>query len=411
MKRKLIRSILLPALAGLCFAAGAQHLPHAHQAPAKKAGLAVGAAFAPDGRLWLVGLDADARLTLKTSADDGRSWSAPRLLDTGGERVAADGEARPKLAFGPSGTVVIAYTTPLAKPYTGNIRLLRSGDGGQSFAPPFTVHHDRQIITHRFESIAFDAGGRLHVAWVDKRDLELQRQGPAQGAVPGAGQAPQDGAKAVAYRGAAIYHAVSSDGGKSFGGDRKLADHSCECCRIALAHTPEGGIAALWRHVFAPNIRDHGFALLGEQAAAPVRATFDNWAVDACPHHGPGLAPAAGGGYHAVWFGERGGDAQVRYGRLDRSGAPAAEPLALPDERAEHADVASAGQRVAIAWRSFDGSANSLQAWVSDDDGAHFALRRLARTEAPVDNPLLLRKGEQLFVLWNTKGKTYVEAL
>ncbi len=397
MKRRLIDAILPLALAALCLAAGAQHMQHMHNAPAKKAGLAIGAAFAPDGRLWLAGLDAEARLTLRVSADDGKSWGAPRVLDTGSDHIAADGEARPKLTFGPDGVVVIAYTKPLAKPYTGEIRLLRSGDGGQSFAPPFTVHRDRQIITHRFESIAFDARGRLHVLWVDKRDQELRKSSGAS----------------EAERGAAIYRAVSTDGGKSFGGDIKLADSSCECCRIALARTPEGGIAALWRHVFAPNIRDHAFALLGESGAAvaPVRATFDNWAIDACPHHGPGLAPAAGGGYHAVWFGEKAGDAQVRYGRLDRNGAPASEPLALPDERAEHADVISAGRRVAIAWRSFDGSATSLKAWLSDDDGRHFRLRQVARSSALADNPLLLRKGAQLFVIWNTQGKTYVEAL
>ncbi|WP_025916204.1 sialidase family protein [Herminiimonas sp. CN] len=372
---------------------------HAHQPAkaAKKPALAIGAAFAPDGALWAVGLDAQARLELRISRDDGRSWQAPRLLDNGGEAVAADGESRPKLAFGPQGQVVVAYTTPLSKPYTGAIRLLRSTDGGATFAAPATVHHDRQLITHRFESIAFDAQGRLHTAWVDKRDLELAKKGSGK----------------PAYRGAAIYHNVSLDGGASFGPDTKLADYSCECCRIALAPTPDGQVAALWRHVFAPNIRDHAFALLGAAApaAAPVRATFDNWAVDACPHHGPALAPAADGGYHAVWFGERAGLAQVRYGRLDRDGKPVGAVLALPDEQAEHADVLSAGKRVAIVWRSFDGSSMNLKAWVSDDDGQHFILRQLARSTAESDSPHLLRKGTQLFVIWNTAGERHVAAL
>ena len=47
----------------------------------------------------------------------------------------------------------------------------------------------------------------------------------------------------------------------------------------------------------------------------------------------------------------------------------------------------------------------------SDDDGRHFTLRRLARTEADSDYPVLLRKGAQLFVLWNTTEKRHVEAL
>ena len=407
LRHSLLRIPLMFCLTLLSLAVQA-HGGHEHTGASHKPALAIGAAFAPDGALWKVGLDAQARLTLQISRDDGNSWQAARLLDTGGEAVAADGESRPKLAFGPQGQVVVAYTTPLGKPYTGAIRLLRSTDGGATFAAPVTVHHDRQVITHRFESIAFDAQGRLHTVWVDKRDLELAK---AAAGKPG-------GAK-PAYRGAAIYHNVSIDGGATFGPDTKLADYSCECCRIALTRTPDGQIAALWRHVYAPNMRDHAFALLGTTSttsaaapsAIPVRATFDNWAIDACPHHGPGLTPAAGGGYHAVWFGERSGVAQVRYGRLDRNGKPVGSVLALPDEQAEHADVLSADKRVAIVWRSFDGSGTDLKAWVSQDDGGHFTLKQLARTSADTDYPVLLRKGARLFVLWNTTGKLHVEAL
>ena len=79
----------------------------------------------------------------------------------------------------------------------------------------------------------------------------------------------------------------------------------------------------MWRHVFAPNQRDHAFRPAGAPAKAePVRASLDRWAVDACPHHGPGLTPAATGGYHAVWFGERAGTPAVRYGRLAADGSP-----------------------------------------------------------------------------------------
>ena len=381
------------------------HDGHEHAGAAHKPALASGAAFAPDGALWVVQQDGQSRLTLQVSRDDGRNWQPPRVLDTGRDHITTSGESNPKLAFGPHGAVVISYAQPLAKPYTGEVRLLRSIDGGAHFAAPRTVHHDRQVITHRFESIAFDAQGRLHTVWIDTRDAELARQAGAE----------------PAYRGAALYHNVSTDGGASFGPDTRVADYSCECCRIALTATADGQVAALWRNVYAPNIRDHAFTVLGAAGAtaaatSPVRATFDNWAIDACPHHGPGITPAAGGGYHAVWFGERAAgvaqvQAQVSYGRLEPDGKPSGAVLALPDERAEHADILSAGRRLAIVWRSFDGTGMNLKAWVSDDDGQHFTLRQLARTEADSDYPRLLRKGAQLFVLWNTTGKRHVEAL
>lgn len=370
--------------------------PASASAPKKKpaAPLGMSAAFAPSGELWTVGLDAQARLVLQVSADDGRRWSAPRVLDNGGDPVSADGENRPKLAFGPRGLVVVSYTQPLEKRLTGQIRLLRSADGGRSFAPPVTVHRDRQLITHRFEAIGFDARGTLHTVWIDKRDLEAAK------------------ASGQPYRGAAIYRNESVDGGLSFGPDLKLADHSCECCRVVLAPTPEGGMAAMWRHVYAPNERDHAFAVLGAASAGePARASLDRWAINACPHHGPGLTPAAGGGYHAVWFGERAGVAGARYGRLAPDGTPRGEARLLPDERADHADVLSVGRRVAIVWRSFDGQATRWRAWLSADDGASFQLQELGRYAGDNDHPRLARRGEQVFALWRTSEGVRVERL
>ena len=109
-------------------------------------------------------------------------WSDPQVLSTGTDEIAADGENRPKIAFGPSGWAVITYTQPLPKPYTGNIRMMRSEDGGKTFGQPFTVHDDRQIITHRFESVAFDGQGQLFTVWVDKRDQVKAPDKPDAGA-------------------------------------------------------------------------------------------------------------------------------------------------------------------------------------------------------------------------------------
>lgn len=401
--------------------AWAQHAASAAGQPAPRhraPPLAMGAALAPDGRLWTVALDASQRLTVSTSADEGRSWSAPRVLDTGGDKVAADGENRPKLAFGPNGWAVITYTEPLARPYTGRIRMLRSDDGGRSFSLPFTVHADAQVITHRFESVAFDARGTLHTLWIDKRDLEaLQAAATASTSPAVATASAASGARGrrarpvVDYRGAAVYRNESTDGGKTFGADLKLADHSCECCRIALAPAPDGSLVALWRHVFAPNERDHAFAPVRGPAAEPRRATLDHWALDACPHHGPGLAPAAAGGYHAVWFGDRQGAMRVRYGRLAADGSPAGTVQPLPDEAAEHAALASSGRSVVVAWRSFDGQATRWRAWVSTDDGASFTLRELGRSASDNDHPLLVQQGPLILALWRTTEGVRVEHL
>jgi hypothetical protein len=351
--------------------------------------LASGVALAPDGRLWLVGLNQRAELFVQTApAGEPARWGAPRVIATAGDTIAADGENHPKLAFGPHGWVVISYTQPLAKPYTGMIRMLRSTDGGQTFSAPFTVHADRQQITHRFESVAFDARGVLHAVWVDKRDT-----------------------------GAAIYRNESRDGGATFGPDLKLAEHACECCRISLATGQDGGMRAMWRHVFEPNVRDHGLAVLttpaSQDRAQVVRATFDDWRIDACPHHGPGLALAADGGFHAVWFGVRkqGGEdvAAVRYARLRPDGSPVPDTVrALPDGRAEHADVLASGDHVALVWRSVDGARSSLKAWLSSDGGHSFRLVILGTVTGDNDHPRLAQQGARMVAVWRNVKEVQV---
>ena len=343
--------------------------------------LATAAAFDPAGRAWFAGLDAQGQLRLRQGVG---AMEQGLRLDTADDQVAADGEAVPRLLFGPPqhpGLVLLAYVRPGSKPFTGDVRLLRSTDGGTSFSAPITVHQDRQPITHRFANLAFDGQGRLHTVWIDKRDLEA---------------AKADGRP---YRGAAVYRNLSLDGGASFGPDLKLVDHACECCRIALTPGADGELSALWRHVFEPNERDHAFARLStEENPIAQRASLDRWALDACPHHGPGLAAAADGGWHACWFGHRAGVAAVRWGRLDARGRPVGAVRALP--RAEHADLISAGPRVALVWREFDGRLTRLRALLSTDDGRNWRAHELAHSDQTSDHPRLLRQGQALFCAW-----------
>lgn len=387
----------------MCMCAHASH-QMASPETGQKATPIIGAAFAPNGDLWVVQQDEEMNLALEVSSDDGKSWQRPRPLDTGHDHIKISGESNPKILFGPKGVVIISYAQPLAKKFTGEIRLLRSTDGGINFAPPVTLHQDRQVISHSYASMAFDAKGALHTVWIDSRDKAALATS-------------MDKAQAnAAYRGVSLYRNVSLDGGATFGPDTKLADHSCECCRLALSATPGGGVAAMWRQVLSPNIRDHAFAVLPTSTEpvapiTPIRASYDNWALDACPHHGPALSMATNGGYHAVWFGDRAGSAQVRYGRLDQAGKPTGSVRALPDSRAEHADIMSSGSKLAIVWRSYDGTGMNMKAWISQDDGRHFTLKQLARTEGESDYPRLLNKNGKIFVIWNTNERRYVQAL
>ncbi|HEX7634389.1 MAG TPA: sialidase family protein [Noviherbaspirillum sp.] len=377
------------ALNGRVFA----HEAHAdHESmPVVRVELGSSAAVDARGRLWIVGKEGagDGQyVVLQVTEDMGKTWSAPMRVQRQPEPVSAEGENRPKIAFGGKDDIYITYTKPLSKPYTGEIRFARSTDGGKTFSTPLTVHANRGLITHRFESLIVDREGRIYVVWIDKRDREAAAASKRN------------------YAGAALYYAVSEDDGATFRGDYKIADHSCECCRIALALNPQGRPVAMWRHVFEPDARDHALAeLTPDGKPGPVRrVTFDDWRIDACPHHGPALAYASDGTRHQAWFDVKGDEGGVFYAAADASGA-LGKPLRLGSAQAAHPDVAVQGREVVLAWKQFDGKATVILARLSNDGGLTWQERELARTSGASDQPHLLNTASGIVLVWRTRNE------
>jgi hypothetical protein len=79
--------------------AAAAAVPASAAKPARKPKpqLGIGTAFAPDGSLWWVGLNADNQLVPSKARQRARrlQWSPPRVIDIGGDPVSADGENHP----------------------------------------------------------------------------------------------------------------------------------------------------------------------------------------------------------------------------------------------------------------------------------------------------------------------------
>lgn len=370
--------------AALRFTTMASGQTHDHVMPAGAAELGATAVFDAQGILWAA-FKKEGRVVVARSEDCGHSWLEPVRITPEPEATDTGGDARPKIALGPAGELYVTWTKALSKPYTGEIRFARSLDGGKTFSVPTAVHHDRQEITHRFDSIAVNGSGQIFVAWIDKRDLVAA-------------------ADPKAYRGAAVYFAVSDDHGASFRGDFKLADHACECCRIALAANRDGTVSVFWRHIFEPNIRDHALATLRADgtSTAVTRVTFEDWRLDACPHHGPSLALDAAGQPHAIWFSGSPTARGIFYGQ---PGAKQGAPRQIGTDLATHADLAANGKRLAIAWKVFENNRTHLRGMISEDGGATWSESELASTAGPNDHPLILKCRNRFYVLWNTRDE------
>ena len=304
------------------------------------------------------------------------------------QKIGTDGDARPKIAVANNGNIYITWTQQLPSPYTGYIWFSRSTDGGKSFSKPIIVHHDQAEITHRFDAITVTASGRIYVAWVDKRDMIAAKK---------AGQS---------YDGAAIYYAVSDDHGLSFSRERKVADNSCECCRIAMISDEQGHATLMWRHLFDNGVRDHAIANIGpEEVTHQIhRASFGNWKIDACPHHGPAIARGGDWGYHMAWF-DGGDNAGLFYARMDGNAwvSSPAKRFGDVNKQAGHPALVSLGESVWLAWKERTENVSEIKLAKSEDGGRSWiAPVTLTQTQDKSDYPQLHVKDHQVYLAWNT---------
>jgi hypothetical protein len=284
--------------------------------------------------------------------------------------------------------VLVSWTRKGEALYTGDIRFARSVDGGRTFSTPVTINDDGLAIGHRFDSLGVAPDGTVWLAWIDKRDLERATK------------------LGEVYAGAAIYTATSTDGGATFSANRRVSDHSCECCRIGMAFEADATPVLFWRHVLPGGIRDHVVVrlALGEAPVSPARVGQENWAIDACPHHGGALAISAAQRYHFAWFtgAESTGEA-LFYAHSDDRGATTSTPVRLDrEDLAGHPSLAIAGGRVWLAWKEWrDDNSTVVMLKDSGDDGTTWSTaREIATAPGNSDRPFLITHRADVVLSW-----------
>lgn len=154
--------------------------------------------------------------------------------------------------------------------------------------------------------------------------------------------------------GTQIRVARSTDGGRTFEPSTVVAEHTCQCCRTALAVGPDGAVYVAWRHVFGDNVRDMAAARStdgGRTFAEPVRVHADGWHIAGCPHAGPALSVDDAGRLHVVWYTGAEDRRGVHYAASTDGGRTfgPAQPLARGGPIAQVSAEAD-GESVWIAW-------------------------------------------------------------
>ena len=278
-------------------------------------------------------------------SSDGVNFSAPvRVNDRAGDAIVRN-ENPPKVAVGARGEVYVCWANERGK-WKGNIRFARSTDGGKTFSPAISVNSDAagEPAGHAFQSVAVDRRGRVYVAWIDERNKQKED------------------------RGAEIWLAVSTDGGRRFSRDRRILTDVCECCRTNLQIDAAGNLYLSYRTVprSGPMYRDIIIARStdGGKTFAQTLVSEDRWEINGCPVAGPSFSFDNRGAITAVWF-MGGGERPGLYYATSTDGAKNFAPRRLLDPRqkiGKHAHTAGlAGGGIFVAWDDADGK--TFSAW------------------------------------------------
>lgn len=307
---------------------------------------------APDGTLvlsWIESAGKRHTLRLATRAPGASDWSTPITVASGDDWFVNWADT-PHVAMTADGALWSHWLQKsAAATYAYDVALVRSADGGRTWTKPVLVNTDGTPTEHGFVSLWVAGPERVGVAWLDGRHTaegtdEAQGSSDAHAGHGGhgdgtaeAGTTPAEGdvrasggaAQAVALPAPATpmmtLRTAHFDARLQRHDEQPLDLSTCDCCQTD-ATVLDGRTLLAYRDRTEGEIRDIFVARHdGQRWLAPVRVHADEWRMPACPVNGPALA-ARGAEVVVGWYTAAG---DVPALKLARSGN-AADAFAAP---------------------------------------------------------------------------------
>jgi hypothetical protein len=184
------------------------------------------------------------------------------------------------------------------------------------------VNDDQIQVGHGLHSLAVAAGGRVYLAWLDERNVAK----------------PRVEATSVGHKheepNSEVFVATSTDGGRSFAPNRRVASDVCPCCKTSLAVGPDARLYVSWRQVLPGSFRHIAVASSsdgGSTFSGPAIVSDDRWKLDGCPVSGAALALDQGS-LRVVWYAEGDAGPAGLYTSESRDGGKSFAPRQLVRE-------------------------------------------------------------------------------
>jgi hypothetical protein len=237
-----------------------------------------------------------ADLYYVSSNDLGESWSEPQRINHIPGEVSDHGENSAQLFFSPDELTLYAFWNARDVKGGSHVRFSRGAAMMTAWSPAVTLDDDPLPNSHGFQGAGVGPDGTLYAAWLDMREREAAKTGDYTAGA------------------AAVYVTRSTDGGKTWSKNVRVARDVCPCCRAAFGFTG-GRVVVAWRGVDSGDMRDVYAATSADSGATwskPAPVYRDNWKIKGCPHVGPSLA-TVGDKLFVVWFSEAGGKPGIFY--------------------------------------------------------------------------------------------------
>jgi len=356
----------------------------------------VTSAFAPNGDLWRLWA-LNSHIYFQLSKDNGETFSTINKVTIDKEKISARNENRPKIAFDKHQGVYLSWATPKEKKYTADVRFSYSSDYGKTFVKPVTVNNDNLLTGHSFNEMLVTDEGEISIVWLDSRlAYQLRKEGKKTNG-------------SALYIGKANYRK-----NETMFSNKKLANNTCVCCRIAMDFNNQGELAIFWRHIYGDNIREFALLTLSQNedvVQTPHQISYDRWKINGCPHQGGAVSINDNNRYHMVWFNQGDVGKGIFYAASDDQGKTLTKPLSvgMQSAQAAHPHMNTNGKNVDIVWTQFNGSEHELWHQGSNDNGKSFTDAVLLATAAEgSDRPFIIKKGNTSYVSWHRPKQSHM---
>lgn len=326
---------------------------------------------------------------LRFSRLTGGRWSAPVTIASG-PTLLANWADFPGVVQAPDGSLV-AHWLEVSGPGAYGIQLVRSADGGATWAPAGALNGDDTPTEHGFVSWLPEGEG-VRGFWLDGREL--------------AGKTEQDAAMTLRT-------ATVRGKDRKPAGEERIDARVCSCCQTDAALAADGPVIA-YRDRTDGEVRDIAVIRRTPQGwSRPTRVHADNWKIPGCPVNGPAIA-AAGRHVAVAWFTAAPPNPRVQVA-FSKDGGATFGPVAVVD----------GGLPIGRVDVALDANGDALVSWLAADpkvsagSGASVRLRRVtpagklgaplpvAATSAARNSgfPRLVRTGDRLILAWVEGGE------